>query len=100
MRILCSIVTHNRLNLLKKSISSLQNQTRKLDEILIVNNGSTDGTLEYLNLYKYQSINQVNSGSAGGWYSAIEYAIKNEFDAVWLMDDDGYANHDSLFHQS
>lgn len=96
MRILGSIVTHNRLKLLKKCISSLQNQTRKLDEILIVNNGSTDGTLEYLNLYKYQSINQENSGSAGGWYSAIEYAIKNEFDAVWLMDDDGYANHDSL----
>lgn len=96
MKILASIVTHNRLKLLKKCISSLQNQTRKLDEILIINNGSTDGTLEYLNLYNYQSINQENSGSAGGWYSAIEYAIKNEFDAVWLMDDDGYADHDSL----
>ena len=49
---------------------------KKLDEILIINNGSTDGTLEYLNLYNYQSINQENSGSAGGWYLLLNRQLR------------------------
>ena len=28
----------------------------------------------------------------------IEYAIKNHFDLIWLMDDDGFPHHESLRH--
>ena len=48
MTVAAAILTHNRLELLKLSVRSLRNQTRKPDEIIIVNNGSTDGTAEWL----------------------------------------------------
>lgn len=48
MTIAAAIVTHNRLELLKLSINSLRAQTRKPDEIIIINNASTDGTTEWL----------------------------------------------------
>jgi rhamnopyranosyl-N-acetylglucosaminyl-diphospho-decaprenol beta-1,3/1,4-galactofuranosyltransferase len=48
MTVAAAIVTHNRLELLKLSVRSLRTQARKPDEIIIVNNGSTDGTAEWL----------------------------------------------------
>ena len=44
MKIFAVVVTYNRLALLKKVIDLLKRQTRQLDSIVIVNNGSTDGT--------------------------------------------------------
>ena len=41
-------------------------------------------------------ITQENSGSAGGWYSGIKYALDHDFDAIWLMDDDGFPDDDAL----
>jgi GT2 family glycosyltransferase len=35
-------------------------------------------------------------GSAGGWYSAIEYGLKGNYDVIWLMDDDGFPDRTSL----
>jgi len=48
-KIAAVVVTYNRLELLKQCIDSIKNQTRKPDEIIVVNNSSTDGTLEWLN---------------------------------------------------
>ena len=47
-KICAIVVTYNRLELLKLTIERLLNQTRKLDEIIIINNASTDGTNEFL----------------------------------------------------
>ena len=96
MKVLAAIVTFNRLELLKRCIQNINKQTRKAEDLLIINNSSTDGTSEYLISNNYNHINQKNSGSAGGWHSAINYAIKNNFDAIWLMDDDGYPKFNSL----
>jgi GT2 family glycosyltransferase len=41
---------------------------------------------------KIDFITQENFGSAGGWYRGIEYALDHDFDAIWLMDDDGFPN--------
>lgn len=95
--ILAVVVTYNRLSLLKRCIQSLERQTRQPDKILIVNNSSTDGTLEYLKGNEHISyITQENSGSSGGWHTGIDTAIKNNFDFVWLMDDDGFADINEL----
>ena len=48
MTVVAVLVTFNRLNLLKKAVSAVENQTRKPDHIVIVDNGSTDGTSEWL----------------------------------------------------
>jgi len=42
------MVTYNRLPLLTEAVDALQRQTYKNLEIILVNNGSTDGTPEYL----------------------------------------------------
>jgi rhamnopyranosyl-N-acetylglucosaminyl-diphospho-decaprenol beta-1,3/1,4-galactofuranosyltransferase len=85
------IVTYNRLELLKHCINALQVQTRPVDDVIIVNNGSTDGTTEWLaNQNQFKVINQPNSGSAGGFYTGIKAADAGNYKWLWLMDDDGY----------
>lgn len=90
MRSLAVIVTHNRASLLQRAVFHLKHQTVKLDEILVVNNGSTDNTSQILKKLNVSYLSQENVGSAGGWYAGIKYALKNNFDYCWLMDDDGF----------
>ena len=47
-KILAVIVTYNRVNDLKNCVNSLRRQTYRYFDILVVNNGSIDGTKEYL----------------------------------------------------
>lgn len=85
------IVTYNRLELLKHCIMALQGQTLLVNDIIIVNNGSTDGTTEWLaDQSQFIIINQPNSGSGGGFYSGIKAADERNYNWLWLMDDDGY----------
>lgn len=90
------VVTYNRVDMLKDAIESLSKQTVNLD-ILIVNNGSTDGTSEYLEtLTNVKIINQDNVGGAGGFFTGIKYACEHGYDFAWIMDDDVLPELDSL----
>lgn len=51
MKISIIIPTHNRKKLLEKTLQSVLNQTYKADEIIIIDDGSTDGTQESLKIY-------------------------------------------------
>ncbi len=84
------VVTHNRCSLLERCIKSLQSQSIKLNDILVIDNGSTDGTKDLLTKFDVKVIHQDNLGSAGGWNTGLKYALENGFEAAWLMDDDGY----------
>lgn len=93
------ILTYNRLDLLKTTICKVLAQTLEPDEVLVVNNGSTDGTGEYLNTRKDLSVIHVdeNSGPAGGFYEGIKYfAVNTAVDFVWLMDDDFFPSNSCL----
>ena len=96
MRILAAIVTHNRSQLLCRCLDNLSSQSRPPDHLLVINNGSTDDTLSLLHRRHIDFISQANVGSAGGWFTAIDYCIQHSFDAVWLMDDDGFPARDAL----
>ena len=96
MKILAAIVTHNRKHLLERCLDHLIAQDRKPDQILVINNESTDGTEEMLLKRGIKFITQDNTGSAGGWYTSIEYALKHGFDYCWLMDDDGFPDSTAL----
>lgn len=91
------VVSYNRQKLLSECITALRNQTQKLDAILVVNNGSTDSTEEWL---KDQPdlifITQNNVGSSGGFNTGISWAYKNGYSWIWCMDDDGYPKEDAL----
>ncbi len=94
MKILAGIVTCNREDLLSRCINSLLSQTLKPDLILIVNQGNQ---LQKIKTNKMiLVVNQENHGSAGGWSTAINYSVENFFDFIWLMDDDGYPEINSL----
>jgi rhamnopyranosyl-N-acetylglucosaminyl-diphospho-decaprenol beta-1,3/1,4-galactofuranosyltransferase len=96
MKILAGVVTFNRCKLLGRCVDQIQRQTRPADEILVINNGSTDGTDAMLRDRNISFITQENVGSAGGWAAGIQFALDMGFDAVWLMDDDGYPKGDAL----
>lgn len=96
-KIAAVVVTYNRLGLLKECMQSLREQIRKPDEIIVVNNSSTDGTLEWLNEQNDLTvITQENSGSAGGQYTGIKNAYEKGYDWVWCFDDDCFAKKDAL----
>ncbi|HOM05874.1 MAG TPA: glycosyltransferase, partial [Candidatus Kapabacteria bacterium] len=96
-KIIACVVTYNRLELLKQVIDGLRNQTRKIDEIVVINNGSTDGTGEWLqDQNDITTINQDNLGSSGGQYTASKYAYSKGADYIWLMDDDVVAKPNCL----
>lgn len=94
-KIAAVIVTFNRLELLKKCIDAIENQTFLPETIYVVNNASTDGTKEYLEKLVSNveivplNLNE-NIGGAGGFYTGIKTAHEsNRYDAYWVMDDDG-----------
>lgn len=96
MKILAAIVTHNRRRLLERCIDHVLAQIRPPDGLLVINNGSTDRTAEMLERKQVDFITQPNVGGAGGWKRAVQAALDGQWDAVWLMDDDGYPAPDAL----
>ena len=91
------VVTYNRLQLLSECINALRNQTHRCDKILVINNGSTDDTENWLRKQRdVEFISQGNTGSAGGFYTGIKWAYDNGYTWVWCMDDDGYPKEDAL----
>lgn len=96
MRILAVVVTHNRSSLLDRCLTYINNQILKPTKILVINNGSTDNTSEIIRKHDALEFFQENIGSAGGWYAGIDFCMKNDFDACWLMDDDGYPDKGAL----
>lgn len=91
------VVTYNRLYELKRLLNYVNKQSKKVDEIIIVNNGSTDGTGEWLKSQNHiHHIFQENKGSAGGFYTGMVKALELEFDYIWTMDDDGFPEENNL----
>lgn len=98
------LVTYNRLELLRESIKSLENQRQPVNHIIIINNNSSDGTEIYLEKYdknpKYIIINSnINLGGAGGFNLGIKKAFSmTDDDYFWIMDDDTIPEKDALQH--
>lgn len=91
------VVTYNRQKLLAECVNALRNQSRRIDKILIINNGSTDNTSLWLRQQTdLDFITQKNIGSAGGFNTGIHLAYEKNYDWVWLMDDDGFPKEDAL----
>lgn len=96
MKITAVVVTFNRLELLKQGIECLRKQ-QKLTDIIVVNNGSTDGTREWLDAQPgLLVVHQDNVGGSGGFYTGIERAYSEGADWIWCMDDDVFPHPDCL----
>lgn len=96
MKITAVVVTFNRLELLKQGIDCLRKQA-KLTDIIVVDNGSTDGTREWLDAQPgLLVVHQDNVGGSGGFYTGIERAYSEGADWIWCMDDDVFPHPDCL----
>jgi len=91
---------HNRRELLSRCLDYFQSQTRQLDAILVINNASTDGTVEMLQWRDIPFVMQESVGSAGDWHRGIQYALEHDFDTGWFIDDDGFADEALVFEDS
>lgn len=90
------VVTYNRKQQLLACLNALNKQSYPLEHIVVINNASQDGTIDHLkqhyweNSEKFTLLNlETNQGGAGGFFAGIEFAYKQQFDYIWLMDDDG-----------
>lgn len=94
----CAVVlTRNRLGMLQQGIGHLRQQTHKLSAIVVVNNGSEDGTRAWLDAQAdITSIHQEDVGSGGGFATGINRAYADGFDWIWVFDDDCIADLDAL----
>ncbi|KXZ59935.1 putative glycosyl transferase [Microbacterium laevaniformans] len=85
------VVSYNRLPLLKKCLTALEKQSHPLDEIIVIDNGSTDGSADYIRTTHPEVTlfeTSTNLGGAGGFAWGIELALARGHEAAWLMDDD------------
>lgn len=95
MSVAAIVVTFNRKELLLECLRGLENQTPKVSKVFIIDNNSSDGTFELLkesnillnNIFEYHNTN-ANLGGAGGFNFGVNIAMKEDFDWLWLMDDD------------
>jgi len=88
------VVTHNRLSLLRGCLVAIHGQEPRPDRIVVVDNGSSDGTAEWLAeqqqaIPELVVVRQPNVGSAGAYHTAFEAALRLGAEWIWSTDDDG-----------
>lgn len=103
LKIYVVIVSYNRKELLVKCLEAIFQQSYAYEKIILVDNASTDGTIEYLaskkildnsNLILLKQIE--NRGGAGGFSAGMKYAFEHGADYVWMMDDDAEPHQTAL----
>jgi rhamnopyranosyl-N-acetylglucosaminyl-diphospho-decaprenol beta-1,3/1,4-galactofuranosyltransferase len=92
-----AVVTFNRKDLLRDCLNSLLKQTRRPDHVVVIDNHSTDGTLEMVraNFTELSGGPEFtllplgeNRGGAGGFATGLDWGRRQGFDWIWVMDDD------------
>ena len=103
------IVTFNRLNKLKKTLSCYEEQSMGFRNLIVVNNNSSDGTYSFLEEWKglesSKFVKKVlhldnNLGGAGGFNMGQKYALNFNPDWIMVADVDAYPDVDLIgkFH--
>jgi rhamnopyranosyl-N-acetylglucosaminyl-diphospho-decaprenol beta-1,3/1,4-galactofuranosyltransferase len=99
LRVAAVVVTHNRRDVLARTLRAIQAQTRPPDRLYVVDNASDDGTPDLLRA-AFAGVTHIrlaeNLGYAGGVAPGIATARDDGFDAFWLFDDDSPPDVDAL----
>ncbi|WP_148571014.1 glycosyltransferase family 2 protein [Nocardioides caldifontis] len=89
------VVTYNRAELLRRCLEGLAALDRRPDAVYVVDNASTDHTVEVLAALADDPAlplrvlrSETNDGGAGGFSRGVGRAYDDGHDRIWLMDDD------------
>ena len=97
LNIAAVIVTYKNIEMLKSCINGIEKQVYPVSQIVVVNNGGMDSTASWLGKKPdIITINQENSGGAGGFNSGIKKAYDLNVDWVWCLDQDIITYKDTL----
>jgi GT2 family glycosyltransferase len=83
---------YDAVHKLPRQLDALLRQTRPLQEIIVVDNSSSDSTRQLL-AGRYPQVTVLampaNLGAAGAWSAGLDYAaLQKRHDWVWAFDDD------------
>ena len=97
VRVLVQVHTWNDANVIGVTLQAILRQTLAVEEILIVDNGSIDGTAEL----PYPRIvtvirHRLNLGTSGSVKTGLEYARAHGYDWLWVLDADSMPRVDVL----
>src|SRR4051794_17999067 len=97
MTVAAVVVTYNREAILRDCLRAVFAQSRPVGELIVVDNGSTDGTRNMVRS-AFPSVRLLslerNVGGSGGFHAGMEAAQDREW--VWVLDDDTIARPDTL----
>ena len=97
MRVLAYIHTFNDADIIEQTIAGILRQTRPVDGILVVDNASTDGTLEQPCLEHATVLRHAeNLGTSGAVCTGLRFALERGYDWMWTFDPDGVPARDAL----
>lgn len=97
MKVLAHIHTFNDADIVDRTIDAVLRQTRPVDGILVVDNGSSDGTLKQPSLRHATVLrHEENLGTSGAVASGFRFALDHDYDWIWLFDADSNPEPDAL----
>jgi rhamnosyltransferase len=97
MRVLAHIHTFNDADIIKQTIEAVRRQTRPVAGILIVDNASSDDTLEQPCVNGATILRHAeNQGTSGAVYSGFRFALEHDYDWIWVFDADSTPQPDAL----
>lgn len=92
-RVAAVIVTHQRVDMLRESLEVVAAQTRPVEWIIVVDNGSEDAVASLVTqVCGSRGVylpSRTNLGGAGGFAYGFLTALALGADAIWCADDDG-----------
>lgn len=88
------IPSWNGAGLLKSCLESLEKQTYPNFQVLVVDNGSTDGTQEVIRKFSFTQslILQENKGFAGGVNAGLKQVLAGDIEFIALFNNDAIAD--------
>ncbi|MCW1248718.1 glycosyltransferase [Acaricomes phytoseiuli] len=105
-RVAAVLVSYNRRDLLEAAITALVSGERLPEALVVVDNGSDDGSVSYLHALRAELETKLdyelvelpqNTGGAGGFTVGMAHALAHhDPDLLWVMDDDTEPHRDTL----
>jgi rhamnopyranosyl-N-acetylglucosaminyl-diphospho-decaprenol beta-1,3/1,4-galactofuranosyltransferase len=90
-RIACVVVAYNNGDNIGKLLESLLAQSKRIEEIIVVDNASSDDTAKVVK-DRFPQVtllaNASNTGVGGGYAQGMEYGYQKGYEWVWLLDGD------------